>query len=154
MLVAAGGMVGTGARYQVSAALPSSSGWPTATLVENLVGSFLLGLLLEGLLRRGTEGHRGRLARLGLGTGALGGFTTFSSLAIELERLLADGAVVVAASYAMASVLGGLVACFLGIVLAGRHPGRQEAVGPVGPRSVAADHLRGDQVVEQGEAGR
>lgn len=148
-LVAVGGMAGTGARYLVSAALPSTGGWPTATLVENLAGSFLLGLLLEGLLRRGTESPRGRLVRLALGTGVLGGFTTFSSLAIELERLLADGALMTATTYAVVSLVGGLAACLLGVALAARHHTSRDDGGPDGPRAVA-----GHQVEQAREAGR
>ena len=96
LLVAAGGMVGTAARYLVSAALPTAPGtFPTATLLVNAVGAFCLGLLAEALVRRaGTGGAEVRgdlLVRLALGTGALGGFTTFSSLAVELDRLLAVG---------------------------------------------------------------
>ena len=120
-LVAVGGMLGTGARYLTSTTVHAQGGWPTGTFVENLVGSLLLGALLEALLRRGVESYRGRLARLGVGTGLLGGFTTFSSLAIELERLLADGNVVTAVSYALASLVCGVLACMLGVVLAARH---------------------------------
>ena len=137
-LVALGGMVGTGGRYLVSAAVHSPEGWPTATLVENIVGSFLLGLLLEALLRRGAESRHGRLVRLGLGTGVLGGFTTFSSYAIELERLLADGALLAATSYAVVSLVGGLAACLLGVIVAARHaslPSRR----PGGPGAVVRD---------------
>ena len=120
-LVAAGGMVGTGARYLLSVIIPTQGGWPTATFVENVVGAFFLGGLLEALLRRGAESRRGRLVRLGVGTGMLGGFTTFSSLALELERLLADGAIGTAAAYAAASLACGLLACLLGVVVAARH---------------------------------
>ena len=120
-LVALGGMFGTAGRYLLNGTVPGSGGWPAATFVENIVGSFLLGALLEALVRRGNESRRGRLTRLGLGTGVLGGFTTFSSLAIELERLLAAGAVTTAGSYAVASLAGGLIACMLGVVIAARH---------------------------------
>lgn len=125
-LVAAGGTVGTGARYGLSTAIPAQGGgWPTATFGANVLGAFLLGALLEVLLRRGGESRRGRLVRLGVGTGVLGGFTTFSSLAIELERLLAGGAIVTAAAYAAASVVCGLVASLLGVVAASRHHRRR-----------------------------
>ena len=52
--------------------------------------------------------------RLGVGTGVLGGFTTFSSLALEMERLLAGGQVGTGLVYGAASVVLGLVACLLG----------------------------------------
>lgn len=122
LLVALGGMLGTGGRHLLSTRLAAGEGgWPVATFVENLLGAFLLGLLLEALVRRGRETSRGRLVRLGLGTGVLGGFTTFSALAIELERLLADGAWAVAAGYAATSLVAGVLACLLGVVLAARH---------------------------------
>ena len=120
-LVAGGGMLGTGARYLLSTAIPAHDGWPVATLGVNIAGSFLLGLLLEALLRRGPENRPRRLLRLGIGTGVLGGFTTFSSLAIELERLFADAQPAVAAGYAAATVAGGLLACLLGVTAAASH---------------------------------
>lgn len=121
LLVAVGGAVGTAARYLVSGAVrPADSGFPIATLVENVVGALLLGLLAETLVRRGAESTRGRVLRLGLGTGALGGFTTFSSLAIELERLLAGGAAAVAGLYAVTSLTLGLAAALGGIALGAR----------------------------------
>ncbi|WP_028045579.1 CrcB family protein [Cellulomonas sp. URHE0023] len=120
-VVALGGAVGTTARWAVTHAIGSSAnGFPTATLVENVVGSFLLGALLEALLRRGAESRRGRVLRLGLGTGLLGGFTTFSALALELERLLAAGQVTTALVYAAASLVLGILGCVAGIALAAR----------------------------------
>ena len=120
-LVAAGGAVGTSARWALVETVGSTAGgWPTATFVANLLGSFLLGVLLEGLLRRGPETPRRQRLRLGLGTGVLGGFTTFSSLALELERLLAGGQVGTGVLYGVASLVLGLVACLLGIALAAR----------------------------------
>lgn len=119
-LVAIGGMVGTAARYGLSTAVGSSGGWPTSTFIENLVGAFLLGVLLEALLRRGPETPRGRRLRLGVGTGVLGGFTTFSALALETERLLAQGAAGTGLAYAGATVVLGYLACLLGVVVAQR----------------------------------
>ena len=126
-VVAVGGAVGTAARWALTQAVGTSgSGWPTATFVENLLGSFLLGALLEALLRHGSESRRGRLVRLGAGTGVLGGFTTFSSLAIEMERLIAGGQVTMSLLYGALSVVLGLLACVAGIALAARHHhGRQ-----------------------------
>ena len=122
LLVAAGGATGTIARWALTEAVGSTAGgWPTATFVANLLGSFLLGALLEAVLRRGPESRRGRLVRLGVGTVVLGGFTTFSSLALETERLLATGHVGTGAAYGAASVVLGLVACLAGVALAARH---------------------------------
>lgn len=126
-LVFAGGMVGTTGRYLLGRALPSDGGWPTGTFTANLVGSFLLGALLEALLRRGNESPGGRRLRLALGTGLLGGFTTFSSLALDIEQLLAHGSVAVALTYAVATLVLGLGACLLGVVVAARqHRWRHE----------------------------
>jgi len=120
--VAGGGAIGSLARYGLSHALHPRGGWPLATLTENLVGAFLLGLLLQWLLSRGHETHRRRWLRLTLGTGVLGGFTTYSAFALELHGLLAGGRVGVAAGYALVSVVGGTLACFGGVALAGVLP--------------------------------
>lgn len=124
LLVAVGGAVGTAARYGLTLAVGTPVGWPLATTGANLLGALLLGVLLEALARAGAsaaETPRHRLVRLGLGTGLLGGFTTFSSLAVELERMLADGALGLAAAYAGASAVGGVLAALLGVALAARH---------------------------------
>lgn len=120
VLVGAGGAVGTLARWAVSTGVPVVSGWPLATLAVNLAGSFALGLLLESLLRRGPETPALRRRRLGLGTGFCGGFTTFSSFAVELDRLVSGGQAATALGYAAVSLLGGLVAVVLGIACAVR----------------------------------
>lgn len=127
-VVALGGTVGTTARWALTSAVGTTArGFPTATLVENVLGSFLLGALLEGLLRRGAESPRGRVLRLGLGTGVLGGFTTFSSLAIELQRLLAADEVALAFAYAVLSLVLGILACIAGIALGSRGRPRSDA---------------------------
>jgi CrcB protein len=78
--------VGTALRALAEAALPTA-GFPVATLGVNVLGSFLLGLLLETLRHRGPDTGGRRLLRLGLGTGLLGGFTTYSTLAVETVTL-------------------------------------------------------------------
>lgn len=116
--VAAGGALGSIARYGLSHALPARGGWPVGTLTENLVGAFLLGLLLAVLLRRGHETPRRRWLRLTLGTGVLGGFTTYSAFALELHGLLADGRGWLALGYALVSVVGGTLMCLAGVAVA------------------------------------
>ena len=124
-LVGVGGGVGTLGRFGLARALPPGDGWPVATLLANLVGAFLLGLLLEGLVRRGPEDEARRRLRLALGTGVLGGFTTFSSLAIEIERLAAGGDAMLGAVYGLASVVAGIACAGAGVALAvGRHERR------------------------------
>lgn len=120
LAVGVGGVLGTGARYGLALLLPPSDGWPVATLAANLLGAFLLGFLLEALQRRGEETPRTVLLRLGLGTGVLGAFTTFSSLALEVERLLAGGAPAQAVGYLALSLAGGFLACLAGVLLAAR----------------------------------
>lgn len=88
-----------------------SSGLPWATLAVNLVGCFLLGLLLA---RLGGQGGRWLLF---LGPGLLGGFTTFSSFGHELVVLLRDGRVGVAVGYALSSLILGVLAALAGALL-------------------------------------
>jgi CrcB protein len=136
-VVAAGGAVGTVARYSLTHAVGQVGGWPLGTLTENVVGAFLLGLLLETFVRLGPEGPRQRLLRLGLGTGVLGGFTTFSSLALELEHLLADERFGIAVGYAVASLVLGLAACLGGVAL-GAWAVRRRTSTPGSPGAGAA----------------
>jgi fluoride exporter len=118
-LVALGGSVGTAARASLEAAFPAPAGaWPWTTFTINVVGSLILGALLESLLRGGEDSGWRRAVRLGCGTGMLGGFTTYSTFALEVERLLHGGAVEIAATYAVVSVAAGLVAAGAGIAIA------------------------------------
>lgn len=117
-LVVAGGTVGTGAREALSLAFPPIDGIPYAILGINLVGAFLLGVLLESLARSGPDEGRRRSLRLLLGTGVLGGFTTYSALAADAASLLGDGATGAGILYALATVLVGAVATTAGIALA------------------------------------
>jgi CrcB protein len=107
--VAAGGLVGTLARYGLSVAFPSL--WTIA--VVNLAGSFLLGLLTH--LGAGWSPE----VRTGLGVGVLGGFTTFSTFTVQTVLEADGGRGGRAAAYVAVSVAGGLVAAVAGYV-AGR----------------------------------
>ncbi len=123
-LVALGGAVGTGARAVLEAAAPAAPGGvPWTTFGINLLGSFVLGVLLESLARRGTDQGRRRVARLLCGSGLLGGFTTYSAFVAETERLLAGGATLTGMGYAVASVVIGVGSAVLGIVVARRAHG-------------------------------
>ena len=129
-VVALGGTAGTAMRYGLNQLLPPGGGVPWATLLENVVGAFLLGVLLEALVRAGREDARRRYLRLGLGTGLLGGFTTFSALALETRNLLAAGDVVVGLVYPLGSVVLGVVAAAAGVTLAARVRGRVGLLPP------------------------
>ena len=114
-LVFAGGSLGVLARAGLDHAFPAGSGFPVATFAINLVGAFALAVLIETLALRGDDvGHR-RALRLILGTGVLGGFTTYSALAVETDALLRSGQTVTALTYAAGTVALGLVASLAGI---------------------------------------
>jgi CrcB protein len=118
-LVVAGGATGTLTRHAVSDQLNPEDLVPLGTLAVNVAGAFVLGALLTVLALRGDDTGRRREARLLLGTGFLGGFTTYSALAVETQTLLRDGHVAVGLAYALVSVAAGLVAALIGVT-AGR----------------------------------
>ena len=119
-LVAVGGTIGTAAREAISTAFPAQQGVSWAVFWINVAGALLLGLLLEHLARRGADtGHR-RTMRLLLGTGVLGGFTTYSTLATSTAVLFRDGRGLDGTGYALLTVLSGAVATGVGIAVAGR----------------------------------
>jgi CrcB protein len=131
-LVAAGGTVGAAAREALVLAVPSTGWFDTVIFCINLSGALALGVLLEALLRQGPEDDRRRRLRLLLGTGVLGGYTTYSTLAVETARLLADGDLGGAALYSLATVLLGALATWTGIALAARRRRRGRGQGEAG----------------------
>jgi CrcB protein len=112
---ALGGVLGALARWGVAEALPSpTGGWPWATLLVNVTGCALIGVLLAVLLAR-FPAHP--WLRPFLVTGVLGGYTTFSTFAVDVVRLVDGGAVGTAVGYLAASVLGGLLAVVAGLTV-------------------------------------
>lgn len=113
--VMTGGAIGAGLRFLVGRMLPvGASGWPHATLLVNISGALAMGVLAGWLHGRGdAEGWR-----LLLGVGLLGGFTTFSAFSLELARMLQGGPLSVALAYALASVVGSVLALFAGLAIA------------------------------------
>jgi len=124
LLVFVGGCAGTYARYWVGQEL-SSGGWPVATVCINLLGALLLGLLLEGLARLGHDEGSRRIARLAVGTGFMGAFTTYSTFAVETDTLLRHGSYGMAFSYVVITLIGGLAATTIGIQVAALHHKRR-----------------------------
>jgi len=127
-LIFLGGALGTAARAAVENAVPADpAGIPWATLLINVAGSLLLGALLEVLARTGPDSGWRRGARLTLGTGVLGGFTTYSTFAVETVQRMSPGAYVVGLLYAVGSIVLGVAAAAAGYGCARRLAGRRSA---------------------------
>lgn len=120
LAVFVGGAAGTAVRALVGAAAPPVDGVPVATIAINVIGAFALGALLALLSRHGPDSGRRRTVRLLLGTGVLGGFTTFSSLAVDTAVLLDGNRPGVAVAYGLGSVLAGVLAATVGAQLGRR----------------------------------
>lgn len=128
MLVFLGGCVGALARVGLATAFPTLPGsLPVTTLAENVSGAFLLALLLGAAGSRLPVGPR---VRLTVGTGVLGSFTTYSTLAVEVNDLLLGGDALLGLGYAALTVVSGLLAAGLGL-LAGRALPRRDRRRPV-----------------------
>ncbi|WP_091713116.1 fluoride efflux transporter CrcB [Methylobacterium phyllostachyos] len=113
-----GAGLGGGARHGVNVAvsrLAPDIDFPLATLIINVLGSFLMGVLAESFVLRGAGGHP---AKLLLTTGVLGGFTTFSTFSLDAVSLYDRGQVAAAGLYVVLSVAGGLVGLVAGLALA------------------------------------
>ncbi|MDO4411654.1 CrcB family protein [Cutibacterium sp.] len=111
-LVFLGGCLGTLMRDGIAHAWPTSAnGMPWATLATNLVGAFVLAALLEILAVAGPDVGIRRAVRLCFGTGMMGGFTTYSTLAVETGQRAMSGQWLAAVSYLLGSVtMGALLA--------------------------------------------
>jgi fluoride exporter len=113
--VAAGGCAGALARVGLVLALPHpTAAWPWATFAVNTAGSFLLGY---GATRLDERLPLSAYRRPLLATGICGALTTFSTLQVELLRMLEAGRVTLAAGYALASLGTGLAAVWTATAL-------------------------------------
>lgn len=114
-LLALAGGVGAALRFAVDGAVNRRvhTGAPAGTWVVNVLGSFLLGALTGWATARGGAGD----ALAVLGTGLLGGFTTFSTASVESVRLLRAGRQGAAAVHALGMLVAGCTAAALGIWL-------------------------------------
>lgn len=131
LLVFAGGALGAAVRYLLTVSVPSVAGVPLITFVINVTGAFFLGWLLQSLALRGADTGARRDLRLFVGTGILGGYTTYSSLAVDTDGLIAAQSVGLSILYAVATIAVGAIASVAGIALASalarRSAGRGES---------------------------
>jgi CrcB protein len=119
VLVMIGGAIGSAFRYHVGtiALRNLGPGYPFGTLVVNLVGGFVMGLLAGALAKAPLVGTPGEPLRLLIGVGVLGGFTTFSAFSLETANMLVRGQPVAAAAYAVCSVAGSVLMLFVGLLV-------------------------------------
>lgn len=117
LLVMLGGAIGSGARYWTGRWMLAllGPGFPYGTLTVNLIGGLAMGLLV-GVLSRVAGGSEG--VRLFVAVGVLGGFTTFSSFALDVVTLTERGAVLAALGYTLVSVTGAIAALYAGLAAA------------------------------------
>ena len=110
--VALGGAIGAAARYGVGVALVRPGAFPIGVLAVNIIGSFLMGLIVVYLGQK-------MLSHLNpfLMTGILGGFTTFSAFSLEAYTVFERGEVGQAAIYVIASVVLSIAALIAGIFI-------------------------------------
>lgn len=111
--VAVGGAIGAVARYTLTVLFPAAPGQiPWATVIANVSGCFLIGILMV-LVTEVWSAHP--VVRPFLGVGILGGYTTFSTYAVEIRQLVADGDLALAFGYLAGTVLAALAAVLAGL---------------------------------------
>lgn len=110
LLVGLGGGLGSMLRYACWLLL-NSKNFPFATLTVNILGSFIIGLILALGIRDESFADNWKLF---LATGICGGFTTFSAFSAENMLMLQNGRYLLAFSYIVISVLAGIAAAWLG----------------------------------------
>jgi fluoride exporter len=117
LLIGIGGALGAMLRHgvNVSATRLLGAGFPYGTIIVNIAGSFLMGLLIAWLARR--MGGSSNELRLFLATGFLGGFTTFSAFSLDAVVLYERGDIAQAGLYIAISVIVSIGALFAGLLL-------------------------------------
>lgn len=115
LLVFVGGGFGSALRFLIGKYLnTSNSGFPYGTFTVNIIGSFIIGIILGLALK---NSHLSQNQTLLLATGFCGGFTTFSAFAFENYSLLKSGELTTFALYTIGSIVLGLLSVFLGLYL-------------------------------------
>jgi fluoride exporter len=117
LLATVGGGIGAGARYLVQAGMMRwlGPGFPWWTLAINVVGSFLMGVVVELVASRFANAAD---VRTFLATGILGGFTTFSAFSLDFVTLIDRKEQTAAMLYAIGSVSLSILALYMGLILA------------------------------------
>jgi CrcB protein len=118
--IGGGGALGTLARYGVERAVATDTlGFPWATFAVNVAGSFILAVVVTLVAGRLPED---RWLRPFMTVGFCGGFTTFSTFALEIDQRARHGHLGSAFVYLMASLAAGIGAALVGSALVGRRP--------------------------------
>jgi len=117
LYAAIGGAIGAAARYGVNVTAPKllGHGFPWATMIVNVAGSFVMGLLIAIMALAWSTSQE---MRVFLATGVLGGFTTFSAFSLDFVALYERKEYGLAFGYAGSSVVMSLIAVFAGLYLA------------------------------------
>lgn len=110
LMVGLGGAVGSMLRYGMYFLLPVKD-FPYATFAVNILGSFLIGLVVAYSIKDESFLNNWKLF---LATGICGGFTTFSAFTAENLMLLQNGKIILAIMYSMISIILGITAAWLG----------------------------------------
>ncbi len=115
--VAAGGAIGSAARYLVTVLVQRAigTGFPWWTLSVNVVGSFIMGVLVAAIALRWSICQTGQAFLM---IGLLGGFTTFSAFSLDVATLIERNAVLSAGGYVASSVVLSIGALFAGMAMA------------------------------------
>ena len=110
-VISLGGVIGALSRYGLGLAFPTPHGFPWTTFSINVLGCVLIGVLMVFV----SDVWSGRpLVRPFLGTGVLGGFTTFSTYAVDTVRLTNAGSAGIAMSYLVGTFIAAILAVYVG----------------------------------------
>ena len=104
LFVAFGGMVGAVSRWGLLEILPNNSSWPWQIFIVNMIGSFVLGVMVSKPFQRLSPRSISALA-----TGLCGSFTTFSMFTLDLAEMLRSNQIYISFTYLGSSIIGGLI---------------------------------------------
>ncbi|MBB5323866.1 CrcB protein [Anoxybacillus tepidamans] len=119
--VAVGGAVGAVSRYMISTVIESP--WPIATFLVNMVGSFILGILTGYVMKKPLADW----VKAVIGTGFCGGLTTMSTFSKEAVQLFTNGYIWTSFVYVAISLVAGLAAGWIGLLVTGQFARKEEA---------------------------